>query len=488
MGTIMTQRKAKNKDISYYCNVIIFLLFMFGFGYLPPFAQLTEMGMHALGIFIGLLWAWSTVDLLWPSLLGFIAIGMTGYMPIQQAIATGFSDSTVLMVLFMFVFTEYMNQTGVCRSIACWFISRKIVIGRPWVFVFMLLMSAYIIGGSTSPLASTIIGWSIFYEICEVAGFKKYDKFPVLIIIGIVYSGILGGTILPFRPIAGVVLNGVDGVTGLNCDPLVFAFSSMVLSFICVVVFILLCKYIFRPDVGILRSPEDIFAKYRSNRMLPKEKIAGVSLILVLLANFLPSVLPKHWALVVFLSKFTMTAVFALMLLILAAIRIKGKPLADISGAFSRGVQWPIIVMLASSMPLAAMMKAEESGVNDLFAHLIMYLLQDASPYMIAVIFLVFVGILTQFAHNLVLAIVLSPIIANIGLTMGFNPYPIAILLAFMANLGFATPGASAFGAMLIGNKEWVPTAQGYGYSFILVGVSLVIICLIGVPFVNLFF
>ena len=56
----------RKKDLIYYVNVCIMLAFMFGFGYLPPVLGLTPLGMHALGIFIGLLWAWTAVDLLWP--------------------------------------------------------------------------------------------------------------------------------------------------------------------------------------------------------------------------------------------------------------------------------------------------------------------------------------------------------------------------------------------------------------------------------------
>ena len=107
---------------------------------------------------------------------------------------------------------------------------------------------------------------------------------------------------------------------------------------------------------------------------------------------------------------------------------------------------------------------------------------------MIGVIFLTYVCIQTQFAHNLILAIVLSPILANVALTMGFDPYPIAILLSFICNCGFATPGASVCGAVLFGNKEWLPTITGYKYCFLLVVITLIIVCLLGIPFVNLLF
>lgn len=487
-STVAKRRLSWKKDKVYYINSIIVIAFMFGFGYLPPVLGLTQLGMHALGIFIGMLWGWTAVDLLWPSLLGMIATGLTGWCSIQQTFATGFSDSTVLMVLFMFVFAEYMQQTGLNRSIASWFISRKICIGRPWVFVFMLVLSSYLISSATSPAICMIIGWTIFYEICDLTGYKKKEKFPIIVLIGITYCGLLGGSIFTFRPIAGIVISSVSGITGQPIDPLIFSLTSFILSFTQMVIYVLVCKFILRPDVEPLKAAGDPFAKYREHRFTSEEKAAGVALIIILLCNFLPSILPKSLWLTGFLTKFSMTAIFATALLVFGIFRVNGEPYADIPKAFTYGVSWPTIIMLASSMPIAALMKDPASGVNDLFTTIILNLLDGAGPLMVGIIFIAFVGILTQIAHNLVLAIVLAPILANVGLQLGFDPAPIAILLAMVANLGFATPGASALGAMLFANKEWIPAKEGYFYTFTFVIISIIFVSVIGVPFVNLFF
>lgn len=128
---------AFKKDSVYYVHVAIVMFFMFGFGKLPPVGPLTPIGMEGLGIFISLLWAWTFVDLLWPSLLSILAVGLTGYMPLKQAFFVAFGDDTVLMILFVFVFAAYMNMVGINRAIAYYFISRKIAIGKPYVIYLM---------------------------------------------------------------------------------------------------------------------------------------------------------------------------------------------------------------------------------------------------------------------------------------------------------------------------------------------------------------
>lgn len=60
----MSEAIAKKNNL-FYVHVAITLLFMFGFGYLPPLEPITVMGMKMLGIFIGLIYAWTTTSLLW---------------------------------------------------------------------------------------------------------------------------------------------------------------------------------------------------------------------------------------------------------------------------------------------------------------------------------------------------------------------------------------------------------------------------------------
>ena len=70
----------KVKNMSYLINSIIGIALMFGIPLIPPIEPLTKIGMQLGGIFIGLVYLWSTVDLLWPCLLGIIALAFTDYV------------------------------------------------------------------------------------------------------------------------------------------------------------------------------------------------------------------------------------------------------------------------------------------------------------------------------------------------------------------------------------------------------------------------
>ena len=71
---MVATEKKRNLDALYIINSIITILLLFGFGHLPAPDPITPMGMQILGVFLGLLWGWTTVDMIWPSILGLIAL------------------------------------------------------------------------------------------------------------------------------------------------------------------------------------------------------------------------------------------------------------------------------------------------------------------------------------------------------------------------------------------------------------------------------
>ena len=67
----------QREKLFYIVNSIVCLALMLGFGHLQPIGSITPLGMDILGIFIGLIYGWSTVGTIWPSLVGILAMGFT---------------------------------------------------------------------------------------------------------------------------------------------------------------------------------------------------------------------------------------------------------------------------------------------------------------------------------------------------------------------------------------------------------------------------
>ena len=58
----------ETKKMTYFHCAVVFVLAFF-FRFLPPVAQITPYGMGILGTFIGAIYGWMTIDMLWPSLM-----------------------------------------------------------------------------------------------------------------------------------------------------------------------------------------------------------------------------------------------------------------------------------------------------------------------------------------------------------------------------------------------------------------------------------
>ena len=193
-----------NKNRIAYLHVLVMFILMFGTGYLPPFGQISVLGMKVLGVFLGLLYGWIFIDLLWPSLFGFMALGLSGYTTITGALATGFGNATLLLTLIVSVFAEGLNRIGVNRAIAYWLLSRKFFIGKPWFLITGICIAAIIMGVAGGGFAAIFLLWNVVINMAELNGYAKGHRLLNMLMAFILYGVMPGGSIVPFQAAASV--------------------------------------------------------------------------------------------------------------------------------------------------------------------------------------------------------------------------------------------------------------------------------------------
>ncbi len=89
------KKMGKSKDGIYWLNTIITLLLMFGIGYLEPWGSLSVLGMKVLVFFLGMLWGWTTIGFVWPSMLGLLALGISGCKACRQLLEQDLGRPTI---------------------------------------------------------------------------------------------------------------------------------------------------------------------------------------------------------------------------------------------------------------------------------------------------------------------------------------------------------------------------------------------------------
>lgn len=97
-------------NVNYFFHIIVFLCITFLFGKLDPIAPLTLFGMNTIGVFLGVIYAWVFIDIIWPSMVGLLALMLLDVLPATALLNKGFGDPTVIMMMFIFVFSATLER------------------------------------------------------------------------------------------------------------------------------------------------------------------------------------------------------------------------------------------------------------------------------------------------------------------------------------------------------------------------------------------
>lgn len=475
---------AKNGSRAYYLHSLICLILMFGIGFIQPIGGITPLGMKVLGVFLGLLYGWIFVGFIWPSLIGMVALGMSGYASILSVFQAGFGDATVLKIFFVLLFASILSTTDLTSYIANWCVSRKICQGRPWILTALIFLGSIFIGGFINQFGGIIIMWYIFYGICQAAGFKRGDGYVSYMVVGICVMCVMGTMALPFLPVSiiyrSMLQNDILSRFTVPMGTLII-YQILLLSLI-FVGYLALGKWLLRLDVTPLKNLNEAFYTQADQQRMDKEqKLAMASLVLFIAMLLAPTVLPDGAA-KAFLLNLDIVGASVVVISFFCFRRNGQTPLYNFGKLVSGGINWDLIILFAATMPVSAAMESADTGIVSTVVGALMPIFSQISPSLYLIFCLVIFIVITQVAHNVILAIVFTPVLATIGIDMGIDPFMFQILFAYGLQLAFMTPGASANAAMIFGNTEWLTTKDAYKYTTLSVIVGTLLLLGIGIP------
>ena len=477
----------KKRDL-FWLHVIITLFFMFGFGFLPAPAPITPAGMKVVGVFIGLVYAWSTTSMIWPSLIGILALVLNDCITLKDFMAGSFGHDTVVFTLFVLIFIAAVDGAGVTQIAAEWIMSRKVLQGRPWMLSFGLLAGAALVSSVTSTIPVTLIFWSILYGICRQVGYKPYEKYPTMMILGIAICAVIGSDIFPFRLTPMVMLGIYKSVSGITVD-FVQYISFMAPVVACVVLtYIFICRFVLRLDVSKLAAASTDFINTDNLTLNKQQKIVLSFLIAFIVLAILPTLLPKELFLAVILNKLSLTGVTIGLVALLLWVKVDGKPIVSFKELASRGIVWDMILLFVVVLPVSDLMVAEETGVKQFLIGILNPIFGSVSPAIFMFLVLFMPAILTNFANNGVVMIIFMQLIFSMAGTLGVDPTPLILLLIVVALLAFYTPAASAPAAVVFGNADWIKAKDIYTYGGIAIIIEILVTIIFGLVWAAVIF
>ena len=455
--------KIKNNTL-YYIKCALCFAVMAVIALLPPAGQITEQGMTIIGIYIGTVLLWAFVDLIWPSLLAIILISFTGYTSFDQYISSGFGNTTVIFVFMISVFAFFITESGVSDCLARYIVSLKIAKGRPWLISSLFILASYAIACLISSVAATLVLLELFSQFARRAGYKKGDKYPVMMMVCITFAAHMGGSVWTFRTPDAILVGYIEAQGGHV--PLVpYFLCSVFIGGGALVLYLLFCKFFSKADASLVCGGNE-FERVPMTRY-QKQLLGCSGILLVLLV--LESMLPAETAVGSVLGRIGTNGIVVTMLTAMTFFRIRDtdRPFVDLE-AGSRAVPWKIFYIIIFNMPMANILNDSSLGISATLSTAITGLFDHGiNTALFMLIMTTMIVLCTTFISNVPVCLMFYNVISLFAPELGISTPVLACVISLTSNASVILPAANPQAAMLHGRKEFVETKDAAKYGIL---------------------
>lgn len=253
----MAETVKKEKKDLYWVHVVIGFVILILFSWvLPAPDPITPLGMKVIGAFLMMVYTWSTVGTLWPSLLGLFFVGISGIggdAGFNGVWMKAVGNYTVLLVLFGMILFGAVDSVGDTLYITKWILTRKIFAGRPLVFMALFYLCCSILAGLISPITGLIILWPISLRIAETMNLTREDAAWKYFFVGMFLTMTLAQPLLPFKGAALIPVAAFQTMTSTQMPILAHMLVDVIMTFLIMGIYLLLVKLL-RVDLSKMKA------------------------------------------------------------------------------------------------------------------------------------------------------------------------------------------------------------------------------------------
>ena len=463
--------EAKKVNIIHY---IICAAFCLLFRFVPPFGGLTEMGVGIVGTFIGAVYGWIMIDMLWPSVLALVGIGLS--IGMNNMMVNSFGSMSIVCMIVCMMAIGAAVKNGAFTWMATKLLTAKALAGKGWTILFVILILAWLIGFFNGIIMMMIFA-SFMISMFEQVGVKKDDKLVVIMFLSVSYQLMRGQILFPFMSTGLIYLMSYNNMFPNSPMPM-GQYLAMMVSMGLIMLFVLmaLMKFVFRVDVSPLSN-------YKPAGGVPAatkgQKMAVILFVAFLALNVLCIFGPapiKH-----FLEQFGVVGICMVIGAIVPLLKDEnGKPLGNLEELLHM-VNWGQLMMVGYIMVVSTQMMVPDTGISAFMANIIKPFM-TLPPIVFIMVVMVFCLVLTNIANNMLAAVLCMPFLVNFGSMIGMNPVGMVCLMFIISEFALATPAASPITAVAFSYTDWVSSSKMSKYGILLVTILFVVFMIIGWP------
>ena len=482
------------KSSMWLVHLIVMLLLMFGFRYIPAPAPITPYGMAVLGVFLGMIYGWCVPNPtnIYPSLLGLFALCTTGYGTGMTVLEGFLGNSTIgLLITGMFIMPPIMDS-GLTNYLFAKILGSKFCHGKPWRVVLTLQVGLLALMFLVNPLLVCILAFAFYQKLFEIAGYTKNELFPAFMNMGMLINMGISSMHFPWTGMALIPMGAIQRATGL-----IWPFTPYLLAVIPFIIvscsgWYLVMRFFPGCDADKLGNVNiaDLVGD-NGNKMSKTQKGALVFLAVYILTCITTALFSSATGNAVqqFLNTVGIYGVNLLAVALLAVVPVDGKPLLNVQSA-AKQFPWDLVVLFAAALLVGGTLTSAEAGISA-------FLLAKLGPTLVQfngiaffIVVAVIMMILTNLLNNAAVMVAMSSLIATMflnGVIDETTMYISACIIAVVGDMGFLHPGSSAASAMFFGQSGMSGrTAYTASITSCLYCIIMTIVML--VPLANIFY
>ena len=458
--------------------------------FIPAPEPMTQLGMCVLGIFAGCIYGWCTTNIIWPSLMGLVLFGFTGFITPSQAWSTLISNQSVALTFCLMVSVGILNNTGLTPYLANWSITRKFSVGRPWILMSVVYFAAIVCSSIIHAIGTILIFWPLLWSICEQVGWQKGDQTPAWMGFSVVLLASTASVIMPFQIAVisnfGFLASGSNGAYDGSFNYTAYLIFTCTIQSVIFLVYMLFSKYIFRINLDKLKN---YVPDYNKIINLDKRQKVGLLMFIVLfLLLMAPSFLPEGTVLFELADNLNSIGACMFVMALACWLPIENKPFVTFGDMISNNVKWDVVLMLGTAMTLSSCVNSADSGVVLWIKGVLGSFMDGLSPYAFVCAFMLLALILTNVINNVVVSAIFVPVSWTFCAELGLNPIALVVCFILFVDFAIVLPSASPSGAMMHSSNGWIPNKIIYKYGLVSLTLLYIICMGIGWPFALILF
>lgn len=355
-------------------------------------------------------------------------------------------------------------------------LNTKIAKSSSYGFIASFLLAVLLIASIMSPTVIFMFLFPLYEELVGQFGWKKGDKSASKFLFALFTTIAIATAMTPINHVFAVtamsIYKATTGIEISNLQYMKMGIPTGLIIFGFLLVFIRKIDYSGIKNVH-LQSLENL------GKMNKREKLIVVIFFIMVSLWIFPEMFSS---LVPGFAKFIKSMGLAfppiLATIILLIINMDGKPLLNINEAISKGVHWPSLFLVASTLLLGSTISNKDIGVVAMIQSAVGPLVKGLSPRLIVLIFTIIAGLSTNFTSNLVTVSFVSTILMTIH-PAGVDLANLISIVGFTSSMAMMTAPAMPYLAVSIGS-EWTSAKDCIEYGGIFLLISTLILTFVG--------